>query len=126
VAGVVRDLKISERQMDMEKLAEFLAALPKLLEMGEHVLKSSLLDDLPKVIDARVGMINAGMLHKEVVATLGDLGIASVSTFEAVKQQNPPPISGLWATMRAMKDPEVQQTMGFAFPSAKAFAKHLK
>lgn len=126
VAGMVQELKQSDKKLDIAKIGSFLQNLPKFQEMGEHLLSSSLADDgLPKVIDAGVSMINSGMLDKDVVATLGDLGRATVHTFVEVKNQNPPPVGGLWAMMRASKDPDVQKSVGFFFAFAKAFAKHL-
>ncbi len=126
VAGIVHELKLNERNFDTDKLVDFLKSLPKLQEMGEHLLNSGLADDgLPKVIDAGVSVINSGMLDKEVVTTLGELGRKAVHTFLEVKQQKPAPIGGLWATLRASKDPDVQKSVGFFFAFAKAFAKHL-
>lgn len=91
------------------------------------MLQSGILDeDLPKVVDAGVTMINSGILDKPVVETLGELGRAGVETFREVKQQNPPPLGGLWSMLRASRDPDVQKTLGFGFAFAKAFAKHLK
>ncbi len=127
VAGVVHDLKLSENAIDFEKLSSLIQTLPKLQQVGEHMLQSGILDeDLPKVIDAGVTMINSGMLDKPVVETLGELGRAGVETFHEVKQQSPPPLGGLWSMLRASRDPDVQKTLGFGFAFAKAFAKHLK
>ena len=127
VAGMVRELKLSERKIDVEKITAFMQTLPKLQEMGEHLLASGLADEsLPQVLDAGVSMIKSGMLDKEVVTTLGQLGRQSIHTFLEVKEQNPPPVGGIFAMMRAAKDPDVQKTMGFLFAFAKAFSKNLR
>ncbi|MFO0939610.1 MAG: DUF1641 domain-containing protein [Pirellulales bacterium] len=126
VAGMVHELKLSESKISLEKLISMFQSLPKLQEMGEHLLQSGLADEgLPKVVDAGVSMINSGMLDKDVVAVLGELGRASVHTFVDVKKQNPPPIGGLWSMMKATKDPDVQKSLGFFFAFAKAFSKNL-
>lgn len=127
LAGMVQELKRSDVSIDLESVSSLVRSLPKLQEMGEHLLDSGLADEgLPKVIDAGVSMLESGMLDKDVVAVLGELGRASVHTFVDVKKQNPQPIGGLWAMMRATKDPDVQKTLGFFFAFAKAFSKHLK
>lgn len=126
LAGLVHELKRSDAPFDLSKLASLVQSLPKLQEMGEQLLDSGLADEgLPKVIDAGVSMIQSGMLDKDIVAVLGELGRASVHTFVEVKNQHPPPIGGIWAMMRAAKDPDVQKTIGFFFAFAKAFSKHL-
>jgi uncharacterized protein YjgD (DUF1641 family) len=71
-------------------------------------------------------MIESGMVDKEVVAVLGDLGKKSAETYREVSSEAVEPIGGLFATLRATKDPDVQKSVGFFFAFAKAFAKHLK
>jgi len=83
-------------------------------------------DGLPKVIDAGVSMVDSGMLDRQVVSTLGDLGKKTVETYNEVSSKPVPPVGGLFATLRATKDPDVQKSVGFFFAFAKAFAKHLK
>ena len=105
---------------------QLMESLPKLKEAGEKLLESELMGDgLPKVIDAGVSMVDSGMLDKKVVSVLGDLGSKSAETYQEVASQPVEPIGGLFATLRATKDPDVQKSVGFFFAFAKAFAKHL-
>ncbi|MEZ6096824.1 MAG: DUF1641 domain-containing protein [Pirellulaceae bacterium] len=127
VAGMVKELKLSDKKFDVAQIASTLESLPKLKEAGEQFLNSGLADGgLPKVIDAGVSMIESGMMDKDVVATLGYLGKVSVETYHEVTEQNVQPVGGVFALMRATKDPDVQKSIGFFFAFAKAFAKHLK
>jgi len=127
LSDAVGELKLGDGKLDVSKLAPLLEALPKMAEAGEKLLDSDLMGEgLPKVIDAGVSMVNSGMLDKQVVGTLGDLGKKAVETYNEVSSKPVPPVGGLFATLRAAKDPEVQKTVGFLFAFAKAFAKHLK
>lgn len=127
LADAVGELNLSESKIDASQLTSLLEALPKLKEAGEKLLDSDLMGDgLPKVIDAGVSMVDSGMLDKEIVSILGELGKKSAQTYREVSASSVKPIGGLWATLKATKDPDVQKSVGFFFAFAKAFAKHLK
>ncbi len=126
LADGVKELRSGESSFDPAQLTSLLAALPKFREAGEKLLNSDLMGEgLPKVIDAGVSMVDSGMLDKQVVAILGELGKKSAETYQEVNAKPIQPIGGMWATLKATKDPDVQKTMGFFFAFAKAFAKHL-
>jgi uncharacterized protein YjgD (DUF1641 family) len=127
LSAAVGELKLGELNLDISSLLPLLEALPQLKEAGEKLLDSDLMGDgLPKVIDAGVSMVDSGMLDRQVVSTLGDLGKKTVETYNEVSSKPVPPVGGLFATLRATKDPDVQKSVGFFFAFAKAFAKHLK
>ena len=127
MAEMVGDLKLSEVNVDVSQVKSLMDALPKLKEAGDKLLDSDLMGDgLPKVIDAGVSMVESGMLDKEVVEILGDLGKKGAETYREVAANPVEPVGGLWATLKATKDPDVQKSVGFFFAFAKAFSKHLK
>ena len=127
VADMVGALKLSEMKIDPDQLAAFMKTLPQLRAAGEQLLDSHLLGEgLPKAIDAGVSLVESGMLDKEIVDLLGELGRKGADTYREVSSTPVEPIGGLFATLRATKDPDVQKSMGFFFAFAKAFAKHLK
>ncbi len=126
LADLIGDLDLGDINIDVESLKPFLEALPKLMKAGDKLFQSKLMgEDLPKVIEAGVTMVDSGMMDKEVVAVLGDLGRKSAETYKEVAARPVAPIGGLWATLKATKDPDVQKSVGFFFAFAKAFAKHL-
>ncbi len=125
VADAFGELKLD--QIDTSQFTLLLQSLPKLKEAGEKLLESQLLgDSFQKIIDAGNSMIESGMVDKKVVGVLGDLGKKSAETYLEVASKPVQPIGGLFATLRATKDPDVQKSVGFFFAFAKAFAKHLK
>ena len=126
VAGVVAELKRNDIQIDTDMLKSLVDSLPRLAVAGEQLIDSGLADDLPKIMDAGVGMVDSGMLDKEIVGVLGRIGKQAANTYEEVASRPVEPIGGLFATLKATKDPDVQKSMGFFFAFAKAFAKHLK
>ena len=127
LAEAFGELGLGSMDIDTDQLTSLLASIPKLREAGEKLLDSKLMDEgLPTVIDAGVVMVESGMLDKDVVSMLGQLGRQSAETFREVTANPIEPIGGLFATLRATKDPDVQKTVGFFFAFAKAFAKHLK
>jgi hypothetical protein len=124
LADAFGELKLG--QIDTNQFTSLLEALPKLKEAGEKLLDSDLMgDSFHKVVDAGVSMIESGMVDKDVVSVLGELGKKSAETYKEVASQPVQPIGGLFATLRATKDPDVQKSVGFFFAFAKAFAKHL-
>ena len=127
VADMVGELKLSEMKIDPDQLAAFMKTLPQLRAAGEQLLDSHLLGEgLPKAIDAGVSLVESGMLDKEIVDLLGELGRKGADTYREVSSTPVEPIGGLFATLRATKDPDVQKSVGFFFAFAKAFAKHIE
>lgn len=126
LAGTVAELKLGDHPVDFESLTSVFEVLPKFRDAGEQLIDSGLADDLPKIIDAGVGMVDSGMLDQHVVNVLGTIGRQAADTYHEVASQPVEPIGGLFATLKATRDPDVQKSMGFFFAFAKAFAKHLK
>ncbi len=127
LADGVKELRKGDLKIDPAQLALLFEALPKFREAGEKLLESQLIGDrLPELVDAAVGMVESGMLDKDVVGVLGEVGRKSAEAYQEISQQEVKPVGGLFATLRAARDPDVQKTAGFMFAFAKAFAKHLK
>lgn len=126
LSAAVGELKLGEQKVDLSKLLPLIENLPKMAEAGEKLLDSELMGGgLPKVIEAGVSMVDSGMMDKDIVRTLGDLGRKSAEIYNEVVSKPVEPVGGLFATLKATKDPDVQKSVGFFFAFAKAFAKHL-
>ena len=127
LSDAVGELNLSEAKLDTRQITALLEALPRFKEAGEKLLESNLLGEgLPKVLDAGVSMVDSGMLDQEVVTILGELGKKSSQAYQEAAAKPVEPVGGMWATLRATRDPDVQKSLGFFFAFAKAFAKHLK
>ncbi|HMO16069.1 MAG TPA: DUF1641 domain-containing protein [Pirellulaceae bacterium] len=127
IAAMTSDLKRSESNISLDQITDSLKSLPKLKELGDQLSESELIGDkMDKIINAGVGMVDAGMLDEKVVGTLGDLGKKMVDTFQEIKSQPTQPVGGLWRMLKASRDPDVQQSFGFLIAYAKAFSKHIR
>ncbi len=62
-------------------------------------------------------LLDSGMLDPEVIATLGRLGKALSATTDTA----PEPVGGLFATLKVLKEPAVQRSLGFAVEVARQF-----
>lgn len=127
VSSAIQEMQLGEQTAVKDKFLHLIETLPKLAEAGEKLLDSELLGDgLSKVLDAGVTMIDSGMADHDVVQTLGELGKKGADTYKQVSSAPITPVGGFFATLKAMKDPDVQKSIGFFFAFAKAFSKHLK
>lgn len=125
LAEVVQELHLKE--MDPAKVIKLMESLPKLQEAGDKLLASDLLgENLHKLMDAGTSVLKSGMLDEHVVNRLGELGKQTVSAYDEAISRPTQPIGGLFAMLRAMKDPDVQKVLGFGLSFAKAFAKNIK
>jgi hypothetical protein len=116
----------TDESLGTDQIALLLQSLPRLREAGEKLLESELMGDgLNTVVEAGVQMVESGMLDREVVAVLGEIGKKSALAYQEVTSQPVQPVGGLFATLRAMKDPDVQKSTGLLFAFAKAFGKQL-
>tara|TARA_R110002049_G_scaffold285698_4_gene466949 strand:- start:66523 stop:67353 length:831 start_codon:yes stop_codon:yes gene_type:complete len=127
VADAVAELNLKDWNIDPAQFDALMKGLPQLKIAGEQLLNSRLMGDgLPDAINASISLLDSGMLDKDVVEVLGELGKKGADTYREVASRPVEPIGGLFATLRATKDPDVQKSVGFFFAFAKAFAKHLK
>ncbi len=124
VAESTREALGALEHLDLESWSRIAKMLPPLVEAGHQLVESGLLQEaFPKLIQAGQEMLQSGMLDREVVHTLGCLGNALAQSCQEVQQQPIAPIGGIWGLMKALRDPDVQKTVGFAVAVARSFAK---
>lgn len=126
VNDAVQELRDGGQTAATSHVHQLIRSLPKLREAADRFLESELMGEgLGKVIDAGIAMIDAGMLDHRVVQILGKLGRQAIEAYQDVASRPVEPIGGMWALMRATKDPDVQKTLGFLFAFLKRFAKNI-
>lgn len=82
----------------------------------------------PENIDRMVGlfdMLQSTILDEKTISMVSSMGEALVESSESTNSKDTS-ISGIFQLMRALKDPDVARTLGFALEFAKAFGKKLK
>ncbi len=111
-------------QVDQPALVQTLRLLPRLVEVGNRLVESGILEQaFPKLVEAGQQMLASGMLDAEVVRTLGQLGKALAESCREALQHPPEPIGGLWGLYRATRDPEIQKVLGFLVAVARGFSR---
>ncbi len=102
----VDDLKVAT-EPDVMKVKEVLQALPPLIQAGQTLVKS-------------------GMLEPSTVAVLGQIGHSAAQSFEEAKSApaNAKPL-GIFGLMKALKDPDVNRAVDFALRLSKAYGQSL-
>ena len=113
------------RGLDTEKTQRLTAALPKVMEAGEKLLDSGVIEDMPKLIDAGLAAVDAGLLEPEVIQTVGRLAKVGLQSLEEVTAKEIEPLGGgVMGMMSVTKDKDVQKMIGFVVSMAKAFTKN--
>jgi uncharacterized protein YjgD (DUF1641 family) len=111
--------------LDAEKFQQLMRDMGKLLDAGQKLAASGLLDKLDELANTGLMLSDAGMFEPQVVSTLGTVGrMASESYNEALKA--PAKRLGLLGFLRAMNDPEAQRTLGVLAEAARRFGAKIK
>ena len=119
-----RGVDIEARLKTAVDLAEKLTAP----DMSDRVDKlMGLMDQAPglvamfvDVLDEEIGKATEGILDPQALRVVAQAGHALAET-----QAAPPQKVGLWGMMRAMRDPEMKRTLGFAITFAKKFGQKM-
>jgi hypothetical protein len=83
-----------------------------------------LAEKAPDIADAATALLDSGMLNREVVTLLGQFAAALIAGREAA-QRNGTTVSGLRATLRVLKDPEVARGLGLLVEVARSLGRDL-
>ncbi len=87
---------------------EVLAAIPALVEAGETLVQS-------------------GMLERKTVSVLGTIGRSAAQSFDEAKaQKGAPQHLGVFGLLRALRDPDIARAIDFALRVSKAYGQSLK
>lgn len=106
LAGGVADMRGAIPDIDPVQLRRTLAALPTLVEAGNVLVKS-------------------GMLDADIVGTLGEIGHVFASSYQEAKVKHPQSL-GLFGLLRALQDPDVNRALNFGIRFAKAYGQSIK
>lgn len=114
VAESVSDLRTVSRGSDLAK------ALPTLQKIAKVALEKHTLEAIVLVADAALPVVESGLLDPELVRSVADAGATLAESYEEARAEKPKPMGPL-ALVGALRDPDVQRTMGFAIAVAKKF-----
>ncbi|MDX2183893.1 MAG: DUF1641 domain-containing protein [Gemmatimonadaceae bacterium] len=106
VAEGVSDLRKAGADIDMAQVRKTLASLPTLVQAGNELVAS-------------------GILDPAVVSQLAEVGHTFAAAYTSAKETHPQQLSTLGLAMK-LRDPDVNRALNFALRLAKAFGQNLK
>ena len=128
VASGVREFKDARAaggaNFDLTKFTKDAKELMATLNEALPVLREALpvlSDALPTVKK----LLSSGMVNDEVIGLLSMVSTSAVEGARAA-HTNDTTVKGVFGTMKALKDPDVQHGMGLLIEIAKALGKHVK
>ncbi len=106
IAEGANDLRGAGANIDMVEVRKTLASLPKLVQAGNELVASGILDPL-------------------VVGQLAEVGHTFAKAYESAKETHPRQLGTIGLAMK-LRDPDVNRAFNFALRLAKAFGQNLK
>ncbi len=125
VAESIADSAKLGATLDLSRLKELTAALPALMDIAVQVARSGLLTQAKGVIDTVNELHEAGVLAPESIRVVGDVGAAATAT--SVKHEYAASVpKGVFGLLGALRDPDVQASLGFAIAFARNYGRKLR
>ena len=119
IAESVGDLRTASRE---SALAD---ALPSLQRVAKLALEKHTLEAIVKLADAGLPVVDSGLFEPHLVASVADAGATLAESYEEARQSKPRPI-GPVELFRALRDPDVQRSLGFAVAVARNFGRRTR
>jgi len=131
IAEVVRskpaiDLgKIDFSKIDFKRIGEVVESLPVLMDLALQISRSGLLDHARKLVDTMNELQGAGVFEHNTVAVVGEMGSAAVVAHDKKEFAANAP-AGIFGLLGALKDPDLQASLGFGIAFAKNYGRKLR
>ncbi len=125
VADPVADSAKLGTTLDLGRLKELIACIPPLIDIAEQVVRSGLLAHAKGLIDTVTEMYDAGVLAPDSIRVVGDLGAAATATRLKHEYAASAP-KGIFGLLSALRDPDVQASLGFAIAFARNYGRKLR
>jgi hypothetical protein len=124
IAGGVEDLRSAGAAIDMTELRRTVSSLPKLVQAGNELVESGILDSVPKLVGAGNELIASGLLDPAVVSQLAEVGHVFANAYNTAKETHPKQHGTIGLAMK-LRDPDINRAFNFALRLAKAFGQNL-
>lgn len=132
------------RKASSDEVKSLVAALPKFARAGNELADSGLLDQagnlaraasslassglldkLPQITATADTLVNSGIFNPRTVGILADAGKTLADSYEEARQAKPRPV-GLTGLLGALRDADIQRSLGLLLDFAKRFGQKLK
>lgn len=125
VAESVADANKLGSGLDLNHLKELLSALPRLIDLAVQASRSGLLDQAKGLMETMAELHQTGVLAPENIKMVGDVGAAATATRQKQEYVASAP-KGIFGLMGALRDPDVQASLGFAIAFARNYGRTLR
>jgi uncharacterized protein YjgD (DUF1641 family) len=125
VAESIHEVTRGMPKVDFAKIKETAESLPMLLDVALEVKRSGLLDHAKSLVDTLDRLQESGTLAPDTVDIVGGLGAAATSAHKKQDYRQYAP-KGVFGLLGALKDPNVQATLGFAIAFAHNYGQTLR
>lgn len=124
IADGVNDLRNAGSTLDMAEMRRTLQSLPKLVQAGNELVESGILDSVPKLVNAGNELVASGILDPVVVGQLAEVGHVFAQAYSTAKETHPRQHGAIGLALK-LRDPDVNRALNFALRLAKAFGQNL-
>lgn len=106
----------------LENTAESINEVKHVLHRIDPRRIKQALSGLPKVVDAGIALINAGLFDPEVVSVLVEVGKQAAGPYREAKHLPDRPVS-TWQLLRAAFDPDIRRALGVGMHIVKRYGQ---
>ncbi len=125
LAASLGDFKNAESPIDLARVKEFAAAVPVFFDVAMQIKRSGLLEQAQSLMSTVSQLQDSGILGAQTVAVAGEIGVAAATT-RSKKEYSAATPKGLFGLLAALKDPDVQASLGFVIALARNYGRVLK
>ncbi|MCO4099216.1 MAG: DUF1641 domain-containing protein [Gemmatimonas sp.] len=124
IADGVNDLRNAGSTLDLAEMRRTMQSLPKLVQAGNELVESGILDSVPKLVNAGNELVTSGILDPVVVGQLAEVGHLFAQAYSTAKETHPKQHGTIGLALK-LRDPDVNRAINFALRLAKAFGQNL-
>lgn len=124
IAEGVNDLRDAGATLDMKEIRRTVQALPKLVQAGNELVESGILESVPKLVNAGNELVASGILDPVVVGQLAEVGHVFANAYNTAKETHPKQHGTIGLALK-LRDPDINRAINFALRLAKAFGQNL-
>lgn len=125
VTDSLADLTKLGSSMDVDRIKELVQALPVIADLATQVVRSGLLNHAKTFVDTLNALHSTGVFAPDAVAVVGEVSAAARTAREKKEYAADAP-KGVFGLLGALRDPDVQASLGFAIAFARNYGQRLK
>jgi hypothetical protein len=125
IAGLLAEARKAGGSVPEGDLAVLQETASGLLGAARQLQREGALREIPRLTDTLVHFLKSGLLDDRNIAVLTSVGDGLMSSYQRAEASRPAPL-GAWGLVQAMRDPDVQRSLGFLIGFAREYGKQLQ